>query len=369
MRKTGPRWFGFAVPLACLSAMLMGQIDGPIMMIALYMFLTACSLNAPDAFSRAAAGQMSTKKVMGSLIAALILTIIPTLVIFFTIGEADPMQLIVIVPVALLVISRCFEELFASQNDSGSAAITTVLTATFLGGALCLVGDHSFGDPESSAELLATGVAAAVSGSIALGFSRKVLPIPGFAILKHAPAALARLLLYPALCIGLLALNARFGLGGDITRAPICCGLIGLIFLELTKTTFRRGKYESTGLKTGAALTMLCATCGLIGLSPLFNTPSTALCQAIILAAGAAAMLLYAPFDWESITATLVMLAASALSVITFTPEYCSFPYEILVGPIAGLILCGVMFRQWQDLARRSKANQIRKKAMKKSRS
>lgn len=368
MRKNGPRWFGFAVPLACLVAMLIGEFEGPTFMIMMYMFLQVCSLGAPDAFSRAAAGQMSTKKVMGSLLGAIILTLIPTIIFFFTICEGVPSQLIVLLPVTLLVISRCFEELFASQNDPGSAAITTILTATFLGGALCLVGNHSFGDPESAAELLATGVAAAVSGGIALGFSRRVLPVPGFAILKQVPAALGRLLLYPMLCFGLLLLNSRLGSGISGWEAEVCSGLFGLIFLELTKSTFRRSKYESAGLKTGTALTMLCATGGLLLLGCFWWDVGLPMCQALILAAGAAAMLLYAPWDWESIAATIVMLVAAAITAIGITPEWYSFPYEIFIGPIAGLALCGVMFRQWQELMRGAKANRIRKKALKASR-
>lgn len=368
MRRTGPRLYGFGVPLACLVGAMFGDFDSTSLMIMLYMMSQLCSLGAPDAFSRAAAGQISTKKVMGSLIGAAILSLIPAAVLFFTVCEADWRELIVLGPVALAVITRCFEELFASQNDSASATITTALTAVLLGGALSLVGDHSYGDPESAAELAATGVVALISGGIALGFSRRELPRPNFAILKQVPAALTRLLLYPALCIGLLLLNEHAGANLPGYRAPVCAGLFGLIFLELSKSTFRRGKHESAGLKIGTALTMLCANGGLV-ICGLFDwTSGIPFSQPFILAAGAAALLLYAPWDWESIAAAVIMLTGAAAIVAGVTPQAYSFPYEILIGPATGIVLCGIMFRQWGELLRGARANRIRKQAMKRSR-
>jgi len=145
----------------------------------------------------------------------------------------------------------------------------------------------------------------------------------------------------------------------------VCSGLFGLIFLELSKSTFRRGRYESAGLKTGTALTMLFATGGLLAYGMVDWTGGLPLCQSLILAAGAAAMLLYAPWDWESIAAEAVLLAAAALIAVEITPAHFSFPVEILIGPTAGVILCGIMFRQWGELARGARANRIRKRALK----
>lgn len=364
MRKSGPRWFGFGVPLACIAGVIFGDFDSTSLMIMLYMMSQLCSLGAPDAFSRAAAKQLSTKKVMGSLLLAVILSVIPAVILFFTFCEADPMQLFVLAPIPLLVIARCFEELFASQNDSASAAITTALTAIFLGGALSLVGDHTYGNPESAAELAAAGVVALVSGGIALGFSRRELPRPNFAILKQVPAAMVRLLLYPAMCIGLLFLNENVGADLPGYRAPVCAGLLGLIFLELSKSTFRRGKYESAGLKTGTALTMLCATGGLVVYGLFDWTSSIPFSQPFILAAGASAMLLYAPWDWESIAATIIMVAGAVAIILGVTPGAYGFPHEILIGPATGIVLCGIMFRQWGEITRGARARRIRKKAM-----
>lgn len=368
MRKTGPRWYGFGVPLACIAGLLFGDIEATYTMIFAYMATLLFSLNAPDAFSRAAARLMSTKKVMGSLLLAVILSLILPVVLFFTAAEADPRELIVLGPLALLVISRCFEELFASQNDPASAAITNVLTAAFLGGALSLVGEHTYGNPESSAELAAAGVIALISGGIALGFSKKLLPSVTFALLKQIPAALGRFLLYPVLCMVLLLLDTHFGANYALSRAMVICGLVGLILLELSKSTFRRGREESAGIKTGIALAMLCATGGLFLLSMFWWTGCLPFCHSLLLAAGAAALMLYAPFDWESIAATLVMLAAAVLIAVGITPAHFSFPYEMLLGPFAAMAVCGIMFRQWGELARGARANRIRKKAMKASR-
>ena len=367
MRKTGPRWYGFGVPLACIAGLLFGDTEATYTMIFAYMLTLVCSLGAPDAFSRAAARQMNTKKVMGSLLIAVILSLIFPAILFFTVCECDPGQLIVLGPVALLVICRCFEELFASQNDSGSAAITAVLTAAFLGGALSLVGDHTYGDPESAAELAAAGVTAMVSGGIALGFSKKLLPSASFAIVKEIPAALGRLLLYPILCLSLMLLDVHFGADVPFGRAMVISGLAGLIFLELSKSTFRRSREESAGVKTGTALAMLFATGGLFTLSLFWWTGNLPFCQALMLAAGASALLLYAPFDGETIAASLTMLAAAVLIAFGITPKSYSFPSEMLIGPAAAIAVCGIMARQWTELARGARANRIRRKAMKRT--
>lgn len=368
MRKTGPRWFGFGVPLACIAGVVFGNFESTGTLLLFYMATLVFSLNAPDAFSRAASKMMSTKKVMGSLLPAAILSMLLPAVLFFTVAKGELKELIVAAPIALLVISRCFEELFASQNDSFSATLTTILTAIFLGGALSLVGDHSYGDSESASELAAAGITALVSGSIAIGFSRREWPRINFAILKETPAALARLLLYPILCLALMLIDTHFGRNYALSRAPVVSGLVGLIFLELSKSNFRRREEESAGLKTGTALLMVCVTGGLFLLSLLWWTDCLPLCQALILAAGAAALLLYAPWDAESILSALILLAAAVLICFGITPEYYSFPCELLIAPVAGIAMCGMMFRQWRELTLGARARRIRKKAMKSAR-
>ena len=87
-----------------------------------------------------------------------------------------------------------------------------------------------------------------------------------------------------------------------------------------------------------------------------------------MLAAGCS-MLLYGPFDWESITAAVISLAGAALTAVGITPAFTSFPNEIFIGPAASIVVCLLMLRQWGQLFRQARANRIRKRAMKKSRS
>lgn len=362
MRRTGPRLFGFGMPLACIVIMLCRKYDPSFLMLE-YLALLALSLNAPDAFSRCAAKQMSTKKVMGSLLGAIVLALLFTVgvsILLSVMGLNNPSIIFEAAVPALLVVLRCFEELFASQNDTASATITTVLTALAMIAAVQISG-HS-----SAAQFGAVAGVTVISGSIALGFSRREWPRINFAILKETPAAMGRLLLYPAFCVGIQLLHD--GSYGS-PRAEFVAAAAGLILLELSKSTFRRSREESTGIKVGIALSMLAATAGILLLGCFTWTRSFPKCQAILMAAGAASLLLYASIDWETIAAVVILLAAAALTILGIRPDYYSAPHEIFIGPAAGIILCALMFRQWAQLFRQARANRIRRRAMKKSRS
>lgn len=362
MRRTPLRLFGFAVPLACIVLILCGKND-PSLFCQEYLLVLALSLNAPDAFSRCAAKQMSTKKVMGSLLGAIVLSLLFTVggnIYSSAAGINSPDFIFESAALALLVILRCFEELFASQNDTASATITTVLTA------LALTASVMLSDASFAAMLGGVGCITLISGSIALGFSRHEWPRMNFAIFREIPAAMGRLLLFPAFLVGIQWLHD--GSYGSL-KAEFIAAMAGLILLEVFKSTFRRSREESAGIKVGVALSTLFGTAGILLLGCFSWTRSFPKCQAILMAAGAAALLLYASFDWETIAATAILLGAAAVTVIGITPGYLPFPKEVFIGPAAGAALCGLMLRQWGQLLRQARANQIRKRAMKKSRS
>jgi len=370
MRRTNLRLHGFGVELACLTAMLLGFFEAPAMIILMFMLAQTAALAVPDAFSRCAAKQMSTKKVMGSLLVAIVLALAAPVglnIYYSAIGENDLWSMLTTGAIALTTIIRCFEELFASQNDSTSAVLTTALTAIGMSAAILLTGNDIFSG--HTAYFAAMAAVAVISGSIALGFSRREWPRPNFAILREIPAAMGRLLLYPALCMGILLLNTRYGMKMPVWRGAVCGGLVGLILLELTKSTFRRTRSESAGLKVIVALSALLGTGGLLALGCFYWATSFPLSQALILAACAAALLLYAPFDWESIAATVVLLGAAVVTVLGVTPAHMSFPREVFIGPAAGIAVCVLMVRQWAQLLRQARANRIRRKAMKRIRS
>lgn len=376
MRKSGPRLFGFGVPLACLIGTVCGAEEPAIYMLTIYYLFYVLSLFAPDAFSRASAKLMSTRKVMGGLLIAALIALLTAGGFFAILWHQDRMisDLYVCAAGAMLVIIRCFEELFASQGDRLSAQITTLLTAIGFGAMLILSEDPIF-YTQLTPEIVFFAIAAAVlliSGAIALGFSRKEPPQLSPAIFKEIPAAFLRTLLFPALALGIQFLRhaldlpfARQTLLYEQRTMLLCGGYAGLILLEVTKSTFRRDKTESTRLKTGLALAAL-----LIGLAPvaagfLYWDMDMLSTVSILFTAIAAALLLYSSADWETIASAAVLLVAAALIEFGITPPENSFPAEIFIGPAAGVLLCAMMFNQWRELARLRKVNKIRKNALK----
>ena len=350
MKRSGQKLYGFGVPAAMIAVSLCGFKELAFWIAAFHLLITGASLAAPDAFSRSAGKLLSTKKVMGGLITALLMVILACGALVF----ADILTPSLLILGAVLTAIRCVEELFASQGDMTSAALTDVLT--FIGltaGALipgvtvvhCIIG---------------AGGTLAVSGLIAAGFSRREWPKPNAAIFREIPAAMLRTLLFPALFVGMLWLWGE----NSIRIEPVLGYFAGQMLLEAGKSTFRRGKFESAGLKTGVALTVLLFALAMTGLGCFWYPVSLEHITAVVMLAAGCALLLYGPFDWESLTAAAICLAGAALTAVGITPAQQSFPNEIFIGPAAGLILCALMFREWGQLYRQARANRIRKKAM-----
>lgn len=368
MRKSGPRLYGIAVPAAALTAHLLGSADGAFFLTAVYLLASALSLGAIDAFQRAAAKLMSTRKVMGALLTAILLIAAGCTAFGFAClyGRDDLNRHLAtwLAAGGILAVNRCFEELFASQGDPASAKLTDLLT--FIALTACLLIPMEI-DALGRAVCLAAGGTTLIGGCIALGFARKEPPQLNLSLFRELPAGFLRTVLFPAACITAALLSDHEAFEGLLPAAWYA----GLLLLEIAKTPFKRGKFEASGLKTGVALTELLLNAAIFAAFCFlsFYWTDAASAMAALLLAGACALLLYGPFDWESLTAAAVSIAAAVAIHIGFTPETNSAPQEVLVGPAAGLILCLLMLRQWSDLARRSRANRIRKRAIKKSRS
>lgn len=373
MRKTGPNLCGIGVPLACLIANCFGKDYGAFMLIENYLMASIFSLGAADAFRRASAKLMSTRKVMGSLLISILLTVLGCVGLGLWRSSWSALTLLYwLISCGMLVIVRCFEELFISQGDRFSAWLTDALSCIALTACLLIPMNELV---QAEVVLIASAVLLVISGAIGLGFARKELPQLNRAVFKEIPAALLRTLLFPALWLAASVIATPHllfdGSWSEGFYLPDYTLPAGLIFMELAKSTFRRDKFESAGLKIGVAVSELVLNAAIFAIFcflPVYYTgPASAM--AVLLLAGVCAMILYAPFDWESIAAALVMLAGSVLIIVGITPEYCSFPYEVFIGPAVGLILCILMLRQWAELFRARRANRIRKRAMKKSRS
>jgi len=353
MHRSSKRLFGIGVPMAGIAAAVCGRTTMPVFA---YLIVMVASLGAADAFRRAAGRLMSTRKVMGALIVAVLMIAAATAGLTYALPDA----MLVLIAGGLFAAVRCTEELFASQGDLTSATLTDVLSFIALSAALLIPGNTPLYCCIAGAGALIVG------GTIAAGFSRRELPQINAAILREVPAALIGTALYPGalFAAGWLLLDVNFA-----DPALICGFFAGMILLELAKSAVRRSKFESSGLKIGVSVGILLISLAAVGVGCFWYQAELPMGVAAVLLAGACAMILYAPLDWESIIAAIIMLAAAALIAIGITPEHCSFPQEIFIGPAAGIALCVLMIRQWMQLARQARASRIRKRAMKRSRS
>lgn len=354
MHRSSLRLFGVGVPLAGITAVACGHSEAALAVFT-YLLISVASLGAADAFRCAAGKQLSTRKVMGSLILALLLVALGTAGAIYALPDA----MLMILCGGLLAAVRCTEELFASQGDLTSARVTDALSFIALSAALLIPGDTPLYC------CIAAGGTLIVGGTIAAGFSRRELPQLNGAIFREIPFALLRTVLYPA-----LFLDAVWMLKLDASDPAILCGFFaGLMLIELAKTAARRGKEESAGLKIGVSVGILLISLAVFALGCYWYGADLPMGVAALLLAAACALVMYAPVDWETIAAIVVMIAAVALTVIGISPDSGSFPLEIFIGPAAGIVLCLLMVRQWAQLFRQSRANRIRKRALKKSRS
>ena len=365
MHRAPARLYGFGVPLAGLIAVIFGQAPAAFSMVIAYLLISTLTLGAPDAFRCAAGKLMSTKKVMGSLIFAIALVVIVFFGGMLALAEIPSLPIDVesaffyMLAGCAFTAVRCLEELFASQGDPTSARMTCLITVITLSAALLIPG-------ETAIYCGLAGLGWLLVGScLAMDFTKKEMPQLNGAIFREIPFALLRTLLYPAIFFGTVWL-----LKLDSADPALICGFFaGLILIELAKSPVRRAKDESAGLKIGVSVGVLVIGLAIFALSCFWYGAQLPLGVAAVLLAGACALVMYAPLDWESLLAAMALLASAGLISIGITPDVCSFPQEILIGPAIGILLCLLMAKQWALLLRKARANRIRRRAMKRSRS
>jgi len=233
------------LPMALLLPALLGRAADVLALLAAYMLMRLATLAASDAFRRAAAGEVSNRRVRAHASTALFLTL--------ALGAAawrwGPVAwewLFAAPPAArewnylsaaggLMALSRFNGEHLRARAQDASAELLDFLSAAMLSAALV------------SGEMLWLAAAAALgallSSVIAVSVGGWPLGLPSVRLLLHAPATAARSLLYPL--PGLL-LAAGFLRGG----VPHAAGgyLLGLAAFGCAASTFRRTKDESAGL-------------------------------------------------------------------------------------------------------------------------
>ena len=382
MRKTRLRAHGIAAYLAAAAAMLIRPDNPAPPFILTCAYLCGCtfSLGAPDAFSRAASKLMSTKKLMGALLTAIFLILLGTAALgysLYTPGEpyfsADFLPLVLLAAAGgVMAMVTAFEELFVSQGDKMSAWITDALAFIALTAAIILPVSDTL---QAQLALAGSGGALVIGGAISLGFSRKELPRPGLALFKEIPAALVRTMLAPAL---LVAANVFFE-AEMTTTIPTLTMILALITVEMSKSTFRRSRDEASGLKTKLPMTLLTASLALCTVwfmacgakLPFFERFDKEIWASLphammnLLIGGACAMILYAPFDWNSILSALLMLGAAAVTGMQPLPTIEPMEMNLAAAAAAMIVTNLLMIPEWNALSRQARAMRIRKKAMK----
>ena len=328
------------------------------------------TLGMPEALRRGLAKSASRTTVIGMTITAVLLSAILTAaavtailrnyvpggLLLLPLGENTAMEtdhVSMLLPCVglltggLLAGARCLEEYFHADGDGLSAVMLDVLAAVAVCAVAMLDGvDGAMLVPVLAGILLLGVFVALITGRKHVRTGEKLRLEPG-ALLKEVPGALLRTALYPAIAAGIMTFSGE--------TSPIMFAA-GILIVELGRSTFRRDDREATGyvllITHLTAIAAVCAAvCGYLGI----GLPSFAL----LYAASAVLMLLYAPLKVRMLLSGALLLAASAVSVI-------------LTGAIANiaaaacaLVSALLMIPEWRELGRIRKVNKIRRRAMK----
>lgn len=368
--RSSTRFYSCFIWLALLFAAILqsGGLFAVLPMLTAEMFVL--TLGMPEALRRGLAKSPSRTKVIGMTITAVLLAglltaavvtailknYVPGGLFLLPLGEnaaIEPDHASMLLPSVglltggLLAGVRCLEEYFHADGDGLSAVMLDVLAAVAICAMAMLDGvDAAVLVPVLAGILLVGIVVALITGRKHIRAGEKLRLELG-ALLKEVPGALLRTALYPAIAAGILIFE---------NETRMIMPALGLLIVELGRSAFRRDDREATGYvliitHLSALLAVAAAACQYSGV----KIPSFAL----LYAAAATLMLLYAPLNWRMLLSGALLLAAAAASLI-------------LSGMIASaavsacaLVSALLMIPEWRELARIRKVNKIRKKAIK----
>ncbi len=359
MQKSILRFHGIGPLMAVLAAYwLSGSRYMADMLLVELVAVNILSLGANHAFGRAAGKQLSTRKVMGSLLLSILLTILAAAALWVLTGMPDLLRGSVLT-VGILAIVMLVEELFASQGDLLSARLTDLLTGILLAAALLIPGDTALYC------LIAAGASLAVGGAIAAGFSRHEWPKPNLAVAAELPMGLLRTALYPVLAYMTLSLPP---FGGTF---PVESAVIGLMILEIGRTSFERDPIGASVFRIGAGILSLAIAALSFLILPMFEGGIAAVRMSdsffLFLAIGVAVML-YGGRSWKIFAGAF--LPAAQLGWIMILPMV--FPDSAAWMQPAGAMGIAILFNliligDWREYFRVLRVNRIRRKAMKRA--
>lgn len=349
---------GWGLPLGALIAAALGHAEAPAQLLVAHCGMSVATLGLPDALRQGCAELISKRRVLGSALIAIALSALLSAAALLSLGYrlfeplSETYMWIAIAGVA--VCARCAGELFAADRKMWLAqAIEIALCAATLFWTAWGVRDRAIA---SDAPVYAAGGLAAVAAASIPGVIGG-RPQADFRFMKHIPAALVRVMLFPAMAVTLILLRAAFGL---MTTAPLEIVAIaaGMLVMELGRSTFRRSREESAGFLV--SMTALGAVFGIVGaLTSLI--PAAAVHSALtetpwmlVLSAGCG-LALYANGGLRTVLAILLLMLAP------FLPALWSFMPAVKAAlTIAAALL---MIPEWKDLLRGMRANRIRRKA------
>lgn len=354
-RSLPPRYVG--MPLAALIASLCGQAGAALQLFVAYAAVSAASLAAYDAFLRSAARLLSRKKLLGAGLAALLMTLLGTGICMVLAGcvplceGLNPQQARFWIGAAgALVALRCLGEIFASQGDAVSAQLSDILAGVAIAGCLLV-----FTNDMQRAQACCIGICGVLllSAGILIPFSWKERPEPSAAIFREVPFALGRVLLYPAAAAALAWAASPQQVSGAAVGF-----FAGLLLMELFRTPFRHSTGESSVLQTLLPLTALALSIAAMGMTE--NRTGLLLALAAI----ASCILLFGALNLRSLLEMLALTVAVAVGAIAASGN------KALPWSVAGWIsLCAcaaaglLSVPEWLTIARRMRANAIRRRA------
>jgi len=348
---------GWGLPLAALTAAALGHAEAPAKLLVAYCGMSVATLALPDALRQGCAELISKRKVLGSALTALLITLLCTAAALIGLGYlTKPLDESAwwILTASAAIAANCLIEILAAQGSTVRKLLADAANAALL--ALPMSG-IAFGENAAEGCFMSACCGLAFSMILVGSLNWRCWPQASFRFLKHIPTALVRVMLLPAMVIALILFRAGFG---RMSTVPLEIAAIaaGVLAVTLTKSTFRRSREESAGLLAG--MTLFAAAAGTAGLLAAYIPEAAAhsalaeLPWTLVLSAGCA-LALYAGGGLRTVAAiALLMLAPFVPTLWSFVPAV-----KAALAVIAALL----MIPEWRSIFRGVRAGRIRRKA------
>lgn len=358
---------GWGLPLALLTIATAGEAVVAHDILTYFLIIQALSLCVSDALRRGASRLISPGKVLGGTLIAMLMSLASgAAVVFFTGLSFTSLTDGHMLPIAAtaLCMLRCVTALFDSQSDGVSTQLTELLTFAGVTAPVFMMSTQA---AQYKALAMSVSCVLLLALIICVGFGRRDRVRLSIGFLKDIPVALLRTLSYPALYFAACHFMEKAAiLPEDLPR--ICGFAAGLLLFEAMRSTFHRAKEDSSGVNTAVTLAALfIAVWSLPLLFTLSFLMDSAFAAPLILSAACGLIWFCAPF-YRTIPAALLLAAGAAGLWFMPLADYktmTALPHVHMIACAGTLLAALLMIPDWAFLARRSKANRIRRRAAK----